>query len=257
MKVVIWCGGRGVRLNEMTEFLPKPIIKVGDNPILWHIMKIYSHYGFKEFVLCLGYKGDMIKDYFVNYPIRNYDFTHTINLKDAFEMHSNVTEDWKITFADTGLDTLTGGRLLKVKKFLENEDMFMITYGDGLADIDINRLVEFHKQKGKMVTVTGGRKHSNWGIIKIDSDNIVESFQQKPLLEDYINIGFMIFNKEIFDFIKEDVEIEEVLRRLSANKQVAMFPHDGFFHSMDTYKEYTDLNTMWNSGNIPWKIWDV
>lgn len=255
MKVVIWCGGRGIRLNEMTEFVPKPIVQIGDRPILWHIMKLYSYFGFKEFVLCLGYKSEMIKDYFLNYPLKAFDFTKSLHLDNSTKIHSNELEDWKITFADTGLETLTGGRLLKVKKFLENDDIFMATYGDGLANININEILEFHKKKGKITTVTGGHPYSKWGMIQADSDNIVKSFWQKPVLTDYINIGFMVFNKEIFDFIKGDTEIEDVFRELVKDGQIAMFPHDGFFHAIDTYRDFLDFNKMWGTGQHPWKVW--
>lgn len=234
MKVVIWCGGRGTRLNEMTELVPKPIIEVGGKPILWHIMKIYSHFGYNEFILCLGYKGDLIKDYFTDVSRK---------------------EDWDITFVNTGLETLTGGRLLKVKKILENEDTFMATYGDGLSDIDINKLLSFHMKKGKMITITGGHPYSKWGMIKTDSNNIIRSFWQKPVLTDYINIGFMVFNKEVFNFIKDDVEIEEVFKKLVEYEQVVMFPHNGFFHAMDTYRDYLDFNKMWETNQTPWKVW--
>jgi len=255
MKVAIWCGGKGIRLNEMTEFIPKPLIKIGERPILWHIMKTYSYFGLNEFVLCLGYKGGMIKDYFLNYPLKSYDFTKTLHTEDV-KIHSTDMEEWMITFADTGLETLTGGRLLKIKKFLENEDVFMATYGDGLADVDINALLKFHKEKGKIVTITGGHPYSKWGMIKTDSDSIVKSFWQKPVLTDYINIGFMIFNKEVFDYMKGDVEIEEVFKELVEESQVAMFKHDGFFHAMDTYRDYLDFNKMWEAKQTPWKVWE-
>lgn len=256
MKVIIWCGGRGTRLNELTDSMPKPIIPIGERPLLWHIMKIYSYFGFKEFVLCLGYKGDVIKDYFLKFPVNAYDFTKTINSKELLEIHSNEIEDWKITFADTGLETLTGGRLLKIKKFLEKDDIFMATYGDGLANININDLLEFHRRKGKIMTVTGGHPYSKWGMIQFDSDNIIKSFWQKPVLTDYINIGFMVFNKEIFDFIKGDIEIEEVFKELIKTGQIVMYPHEGFFHAMDTYRDYQDFNKMWETNQIPpWRIW--
>jgi len=254
MKVVIWCGGRGIRLNEMTEFVPKPIIPIGGRPILWHLMKIYSHFGFNEFVLCLGYKSDAIKQYFLNYPVLASDFTKMLRL-NSVDIHSTNLEDWKITFAETGLETLAGGRLLKVKKFLENEDNFMTTYGDGLANIDINELLEFHKKMGKIGTVTGGHPYSKWGMIKVDSTGLVESFWQKPSLTDYINIGFMVFNKEVFDYIKGDVEVEKVLQELVRDNQLAMFKHEGFFHAMDTYRDYLDFNKMWEINQPPWKIW--
>ncbi len=233
MKVVIWCGGRGTRLNEMTEIMPKPIIEIGEKPILWHLMKIYSTFGIKEFVLCLGYKGNVIKEYF----------------------EKNPEADFKITFVDTGLETLTGGRLSKVRDYLGDEDIFMATYGDGLADVDIGKLLEFHKSKGVIATITGGHPYSKWGMVKFGSDDIVTEFWQKPILTDYINIGFMVFNKEIFNSIDGDVEIETVFNKLVEDKKVAIFKHDGFFHAMDTYRDLIEFDKIWESKNVPWKIW--
>lgn len=254
MKVVILCGGRGTRLNELTEFVPKPIIQIGSKPILWHLMKTYSHYGFKEFILCLGYKGEMIKEYFLKYPLMTNNFTKSLN-SNSFEVHSPDTDDWKITFVDTGLDSLTGERLLNAKKFLENEDVFMVTYGDGLSNVNINELLEFHKRTGKIATITGGHPYSKWGMIKVDSNNIIKSFWQKPVLTDYINIGYIVFNKEVFDYIKAGNEIEEVFVELVKTEQIVMFQHDGFFHAMDTYRDYLEFNKMWESNQAPWKIW--
>lgn len=233
MKVVIWCGGRGTRLNEMTELMPKPIIEIGGKPILWHLMKIYNSFGVNEFVLCLGYKGDVIKNYFKN----------------------NSEKDFKITFVDTGEDTLTGGRLEKVRIYLGDDDIFMATYGDGLADIDVKKLLEFHKKKKTIATVSGAHPYSKWGMIKFDANDMVTGFWQKPVLTDYINIGFMVFDKRIFDFIKGDVEIEAVLKLLVNEKQLSIFKHEGFFHSMDTYRDYLEFENIWNSKKIPWKTW--
>ncbi len=254
MKVVIWCGGRGTRLNELTDIVPKPIIQIGGKPILWHLMKTYSHFGFKEFVLCLGYKGEMIKDYFLNYHLIANDFTKLLG-SNSPQVHSEDTEEWKITFADTGLDTLTGERLLRVKKFVEDDAIFMATYGDGLANVDIKAMLEFHKKTGKIATITGGHPYSKWGMIETGPNNIVKSFRQKPVFTDYINIGFMVFNKEIFDYLKTGIEIEEVFIELVKQGQVAMFRHDGFFHAMDTYRDFLEFNQMWKSNNAPWKIW--
>jgi len=255
MQVVIWCGGRGTRLHEMTEFIPKPLVPIGNRPVLWHIMKIYSHFGFNEFILCLGYKGEMIKDYFLNYPIKVSDFTITLHSKES-KFHSNNLEDWKLTLADTGIETLTAGRLLKIKNFLENGKTFMATYGDGLADIDIDVLLNFHKKMGKIVTITGGHPYSKYGLLEIAHDNIVLSLKQKPKIGEFTNIGFMVFEAEVFDYIKTDTTIEEVLMDLIKDGQVVMYKHENFFHPMDTYKDYEDLNSMSNSGNTPWKIWE-
>ena len=182
------------------------------------------------------------------------DFTKSLS-SNSFELHSSDTDDWKITFVDTGLDSLTGERLLNAKKFLENEDVFMVTYGDGLSNVNISELLNFHKRMGKAATITGGHPYSKWGMIQVDSNNIVKSFHQKPVLTDYINIGYMVLNKEVFDYIKTAGEIEEVFVELVKTEQVAMFQHDGFFHAIDTYRDYLEFNKMWESNKAPWKIW--
>lgn len=256
MKTVILCGGKGTRLKEQTVYIPKPIVKVGDRPILWHIMKIYSHYGFNDFILCLGYKGDLIKDYFLNYEWMSHDFTLNLKSRNNWNTHeSHNIENWNITFADTGLRTLTADRLARVQKYLEGEERFMVTYGDGLADIDIKKLIEFHKKTGKIATITGAHPSSKYGLIQTTNDKIITSFQQKPILEDYINIGFMVFEKDIFKYLGKNRMIEDVFIDLVKLGEIAMFKHEGFFHAMDTYKDYEDLNRIWNSGKVPWKIW--
>jgi len=231
MKTVILCGGFGTRLKEETEFKPKPMVKVGEMPILWHIMKIYSHYGFNDFILALGYKGEMIKDYF-----------------------SNHCNEFNITFADTGLNSLTGERLLKVKSHIK-ENEFMVTYGDGVSDIDINKLVSFHKNQKTVGTITGVHPHSKYGLIKIDKEkNVVTGFDQKPLLHDYVSGGFMIFSKEAFDFFNKG-QMEDGLRNMVKAGQLSVFGHEGFWKPMDTYREKEELDQLWKEGR-PWAVWE-
>ena len=230
---IILCGGMGTRLKEETEFKPKPMVEIGDNPMLWHIMKIYSHYGYTDFILALGFKGDYIKDYFVK---KNY-----------------LISDFNVTFSDTGLETAHGERVLRLKKYI-NSDLFMVTYGDGVADIDINKLVEFHKNKGKIATITGIHPISRWGLIKLDNNDFVTKFDQKPSLYDYVNGGFMIFNRKFFDFLKPGDMIEDALIRLIPQKEITLYRHDTFWYGMDTYRDFLFLNKLWKE-NPKWKIW--
>lgn len=253
-KVVILCGGEGTRLKEHTEFIPKPLVRIGGKPILWHIMKIYSHYGYNDFILCLGYKGDMIKQYFLNYETENFDFT--LSLKDSSVNFSkkHEIEDWNVSCVDTGEKTLTGSRLRNIGNYLDSED-FMVTYGDGVADINIDDLWKFHKSKNKMVTVTGVHPVSKYGLIKFNKGFEVVNFKEKPPLKDLINGGFMVCKREFIDLIKSDCMFEEhILPELSRKKQVAVYKHESFFHSMDTFKDYESLNRIWNE-NASWKIW--
>jgi len=252
---VIFCGGMGTRIKEETEYKPKPMVKIGGQPILWHIMKIYSHYGFKDFILCLGYKGEMIKEYFLRYNWVSQNFSLDLKLRKTDFLNPRLKEDWKIVFADTGLETLTAGRLYKVKEYLEKEDRFMVTYGDGLADIDILKVIEFHQKSGKIATITGGHPSSKYGLVETGPDGLIISFRQKPKLGEYVNIGFMVFEKKIFDYLGRDRMIEDVFLDLAKDKQIVMYQHDGLFHPMDTYKDYLDLNKMWKEGKCPWKIW--
>src|SRR4030042_186675 len=207
---VIFCGGIGTRLKEETEFKPKPAVKIGERPILWHIMKTYSHHGFDDFILCLGYKGEMIKEYFLAHKWLSQDFQLDLETQKINYLDGNLKEDWRIIFADTGLDTLTAGRLYKIKKYLDGQERFMVTYGDGLADIDIPKLMEFHQKSGRIATITGAHPSSKYGILETNSDKSIASFRQKPRLEEYVNIGFMVFEKKIFDYLGQDKMIEEI-----------------------------------------------
>jgi len=257
IKVVILCGGKGTRLKEETEFRPKPLLPIGDKPILWHIMKIYSHYGYKDFILCLGYKGDMIKKYFLDYQWMNNDFTLNLgDKKSSLNHHTQTKEDWSITFANTGETTLTGGRIKKIEKYI-NEDNFMVTYGDGVSNININKLVEFHKKEGKIGTITGVHPSSKYGTVNINQDNIINEFKEKPVLKDIINGGFFVFKKEFFNYIKKDCMLEkEPFEQVIKEKQLALFKHEDFWHCMDTYKDFENLNEMESNGKTPWKIWE-
>jgi glucose-1-phosphate cytidylyltransferase len=258
MKVVILCGGEGTRLREETEYKPKPMVTVGGMPILWHIMKYYSHYGFNEFVLCLGYKGEMIKEFFLNHELMHNDVT--INFRDR--RHDTIhktgeAENWTITFADTGLKTMAGARIKKIEKYIKT-DSFLVTYGDGLSNHDLNAEIAFHRKMGKIATLAGVHPHSKFGMVKAEDDGTIAKFVEKPVLYDYVNGGFYVFQKGIMDYLSADdscVLETKPFERLVEKKQMAMFKHDGFWHSMDTYKDFLDLNAMWDSGVRPWKIW--
>jgi len=257
MKVVILCGGLGTRLREETEFRPKPLVDVGGHPILWHIMKLYAHHGFRDFVLCLGYRGNMIKEYFLNYEAMNNDFTICLGRESRIEYNDNHQEqDFRITLADTGLESMTGGRLKRAQKYIP-DDTFMVTYGDGVSDVDINKLVEFHKGHGKLATVTTFRPISRFGILDINSDNQVQNFIEKPKSDAWASAGYFVFQRQIFDYLDGDQCIleHEPLERLAAERQLVAYNHDGTFFAMDTYREFQILNDLWKSGQAPWKVW--
>jgi glucose-1-phosphate cytidylyltransferase len=252
MKVIILCGGTGTRLREQTEFMPKPLVSVGGKPILWHIMKIYSHYGFNDFILSLGYKGEMIKEYFLNYKWRANDFSMKLDGSKEMTNHTTQMEKWNMTFVDTGLETLTAGRIKKLEKFIDTDD-FMCTYGDGVANVNIGKLHEFHKKRGKIATLTAVHPHSKYGSIKFDKEGIATGFDEKPVLQDWINGGFFAFKKDVFDHIpKEGMFEQTTLPELTKQKQLAIFTHEKFWHCMDTYKDYEELNKIHGSGSIPW-----
>lgn len=257
MKVVILCGGPGTRLREETEFRPKPLVDIGQRPILWHIMKLYAHYGYRDFVLCLGYRGNMIKEYFLNYEAMNNDFTICLGNKERTTYHGGHHEqDFRITLAETGPETMTGGRIKRIQRYID-ADTFMVTYGDGLADLDISELAVFHASHGKAATLTTMRPRSRYGILNLDQAGRVVRFHEKPVLDDWINAGFFVFDRRVFDYLEGDqcVLEREPLERLAAEQQLMAFRHEGFFFAMDTYREYQELNRLWNSGQAPWKVW--
>lgn len=258
MKVVILCGGLGTRLREETEFIPKPMIEIGGKPMIWHIMKIYAYYGFREFILCLGYKGEMIKEYFLNYEGMNNDFTIKLGKPSSVEFHSNHTEDgWRVTLADTGENTMTGSRIKKIERYIDGDE-FMATYGDGLANVDIGNLLELHRRQKKTATLTGVHPLSRFGEV-VEDHGIVKEFIEKPQLsEGYINGGFFVFNRKVFDYLSDGdncVLEKEPMEKLTKQKELAVYPHDGFWQCMDTYRDYKFLQEMWQKGDVPWKVW--
>lgn len=257
MKVVVLCGGLGTRLREETEFRPKPMVEIGGRPILWHIMKYYAQSGFREFVLCLGYRGSVIKEYFLNYEAMNNDFTICLGRQSQIRYNDNHEEQgFQVTLADTGLATMTGGRLKRVEKYVDG-DTFMMTYGDGLANVDINHLLAFHKAHGKLATVTAVTPTSRYGILEMGPEGQVEKFLEKPHIDGFASAGFFVFQRGIFDYLGGDdcVLERQPMERLAADGQLVAYRHNGFFYAMDTYREYQYLNDLWASQQAPWKVW--
>ncbi len=254
MKTIILCGGYGTRMKEETEFKPKPLVLVGAKPILWHIMKIYAYYGFNDFVLALGYKGDMIKNYFLNQRVFINDFTFNTATQDIIYHKKDADDAFQITFVQTGLEALTGERILRVARYITEEE-FMITYADGVANIDIKKLIAFHKKQGTIATITGFHPYSKYGLVKIDDKkNLVLHFEQKPLMYDYVSGGFMVLNKKAFNYF-DDGPMENGLIKLAKKHELSIFKHDGFWKAMDTYKEMEELNDLWKSKR-PWAVWE-
>ena len=256
MKVVIFAGGLGTRMREETEFRPKPMIEIGGRPVLWHIMKVYAKFGFNEFVVCAGYKSHVIKGFFQDYASHSQDFTTTLGDSDSTVFHGeNGEQGWKVTVADTGPTTQTGGRLLKVQQYIGDET-FMCTYGDGIAPVNLPELLDTHERSKKLATMTVTRQHSRFGVVQMDSEGIVSSFREKPLVKDLISIGFFVFEPGIFQLLGEDSVLEnEPLQNLAHSKDLAAYRHDGFWQPMDTYREFIDLNALWEADKAPWKIW--
>ena len=259
MKVVILCGGIGTRLREETEFRPKPLVEIGGRPILWHIMKLFAHHGFQDFVLCLGYRGNMIKEYFLNYEAMNNDFTICLGRQQRIDYHgAHREQDFHLTLTDTGADTATGGRVKMVQKYIGDDDTFIVTYGDGVADVDLRALVEFHQAHGKLATVTMIRPYSRFGVLDVAEGGEVANFAEKPQAMDWASAGFFVFNRGVFDLLSGDdcVLEREPLEQLARDGQLMAYKHDGFFFAMDTYREYTHLNQLWARGSAPWKVWE-
>lgn len=260
MKAVILCGGQGTRLREHTQVLPKPMVEIGGRPMLWHIMKIYSHYGLDEFVLCLGYKGDVIKDYFVNYKLRDTDLE--VRLGDGSEprvLGSRRNDDWTVSLIETGETAQTGARVFRVRDCLGGE-RFCLTYGDGLGSIDIRGLLDFHKKHGKLATVTGVRPPSRFGELELDGDQVI-AFAEKPQVDQsFINGGFFVLEPEFIErYLSDDDSLileREPLQQVAADGELMMFPHKGFWLPMDTYREWKILEDMWEGGTAEWKVWD-
>lgn len=258
MKVVLLAGGFGTRFSEESEFKPKPMIEIGDMPILWHIMKGYSHYGYNEFIICAGYKQHMIKEWFADYFLHTSDITFDFTQGNKIIVHNQHTEPWKVTVVDTGLHTLTGGRIKRVQPYIGNET-FMMTYGDGVCDVNINDLVAFHRSHGKIATLTSVQQKQQKGVLNIGGDNAVYSFREKNASDNtFINAGFMVLNPEIFDYIDGDNTSfeQEPLERVAAEHQLMSYRHTGFWQCMDNRREWMVLEKLWESGNAPWKVWD-
>ena len=256
MKVVILAGGLGTRLSEETGIKPKPMVEIGGMPILWHIMKIYSVYGFNDFVICLGYKGYLIKEFFANYFLHRSDVTIDL-VENSVKVHDSQAEPWKITLVDTGAETMTGGRIKRVQKYIGNEP-FLLTYGDGVSNVNITRLLECHKKQGKYCTVTAVQPAGKFGALIIDNYGIVDSFQEKPKGDkNWINGGFFICEPQVFDYITGDETFWErdPMENLAKQNQLAAYQYEGFWRPMDTLRDKQELEEMWNTGNSPWKIW--
>lgn len=256
MKVVILCGGKGTRLREATEEIPKPLVEIGGRPILWHVLKHYVHFGFRDFVLCLGYKGVKIKEYFLeSNSWRQSDFALSLGNNGAkIKSLATNTQRWNIAFIDTGLDTKTGGRIKRVEPYVKG-DLFMATYADGLADIDINALLEFHRRHGRIATVTAVRPASQFGIMQVEGDGRVAEFMEKPRLNDWVNGGFFVFDRRFFSYLQEDAVLErEPFEQLAIEGEIMAYRHEGYWACMDTYKDTATLNGLWSSRPAPWEM---
>jgi glucose-1-phosphate cytidylyltransferase len=256
MKVVILAGGLGTRLSEETSVKPKPMVEIGGKPILWHIMKIYSHYGYNEFIICLGYKGYFIKEFFANYFLHQSDVTFDLS-SNKMEIHNNSSEPWKVTLIDTGDATMTGGRILRVKEYIDDET-FMLTYGDGVANVDITKLVDFHQTQKKLATLTAVQPAGRFGSLIIDATHTVKQFVEKPNGDgSWINGGFFVLEPAVFDCIEGDsVSFEKKpLERLAAKNQLMAYQHKGFWMPMDKLSDKVELEKLWQTGNAPWRIW--
>ena len=257
MKVILLAGGFGTRISEESQFKPKPMIEIGGKPILWHIMKEYSYYGFNDFIICAGYRQHMIKEWFADYYLHNSDVTFDLST-NKMEVHNNYSEPWRVTLVDTGLNTMTGGRIRRIEPYVKGET-FMMTYGDGVSNVDLDALVKFHESHGKIATITTVNIGQVKGVLDIDQDNNITSFREKDDNDgSLINGGFMVLNPEIFQYLDGDDTIFErtPMQRLAAEGQLKSFYHDGFWQCMDTQREMKKLEELWQSGKAPWKIWD-
>jgi len=259
MKVVILAGGLGTRISEESHLKPKPMITIGDQPILWHIMKYYSCFGFQDFVICCGYKGHMIKEYFADYYLYRSDVTFDFSAENRMTVHENVAEPWRVTLVDTGLNTQTGGRIMRVRKYIGDEP-FMLTYGDGLSDVDLNALLERHRASGKTVTLTGVQPGGRFGVLDLDEAGTTVSGFREKAREDggWINGGFMVMEPEIFDYLSEDegcVLERGPMETLAREGRLGIYKHNGFWQCMDTQRDRGRLETLWIRGNAPWKKW--
>ena len=258
IQTLILCGGQGTRLHEETEYRPKPMVEIGGRPILWHIMKLYAAHGFNDFVICLGYKGELIKDYFLNYEARNNDFTICLGKRESIRYHNGHQESgWRITLADTGAETMTGSRIKRAATYITS-NTFMVTYGDGVSNLDLRQLLAYHRKCGTIGTVTGVRPSSRFGELLTSGDRVVQ-FSEKPQThEGLINGGFFVFERAFLDYLSSgpDCVMEaEPLERLARDGQLSVYQHEGFWQCMDTYRDLRHLTELWNSGNAAWKVW--
>ncbi len=254
LPLVVLAGGLGTRLRESTEFKPKPMVEIGNKPILWHIMKTYSLYNVNDFIICAGYKSDQIKQYFLNYKELNYDFSINTTSRDI-KFFSSSIENWNVTVADTGDATNTGGRIFKVRDYID-QDTFLCTYGDGIADIDIKKLIDFHKSHKKLATVTVVKQPSRFGVVELTENSSVKLFKEKPLLEGWVSAGFFVFEKKFLEYLQIDSVLEkEPLNRLAEENQLMAYKHEGFWQSMDTYREQLLLNELIQNNQAPWVKW--
>jgi glucose-1-phosphate cytidylyltransferase len=258
MKVVLLAGGFGTRISEESHLKPKPMIEIGEKPILWHIMKQYSYYGFKEFVVCCGYKQHVIKEWFADYYLHNSDITFDFTAGNKMIVHSNVAEPWKVTLVDTGLNTMTGGRVKRIQPYIGDEP-FLLTYGDGVSNVNIRDEVEFHKKHGKLVTMTTVNIGQRFGVLEIEEDNQISAFREKADSDgSMINAGFLVCNPGVFDYLEGDSTVFEKapLENIAKDGELMAYKHDGFWKCMDTQRDKMQLEEMWMSGNAPWKVWD-
>ncbi len=258
MKVVILAGGFGTRISEESHLKPKPMIEIGERPILWHIMKTYSHYGFNDFIICLGYKGYAIKEYFAHYFLHEADVTFDFCDENRQIVHCNHAEPWKVTLANTGLHTMTGGRVKRIRQYVGNEP-FMLTYGDGVGNVDIGKLVAFHQAHGKIATLTSVQPSGRFGALELNDQNVVTGFQEKPQGDGgWINGGFFVLQPEVFDTIADDSTIFErgPMEKLAQQHELVAYKHDGFWQPMDTMRDKDQLENLWQTNKAPWKIWE-
>jgi len=256
MKVVLLAGGSGTRIFEESQYRPKPMVEIGGLPILWHIMKCYSHYGFNDFVICAGYKQHMIKEWFADYFLHTSDITFNFTNGNNLVIHDQKTEPWKVTVVDTGLETMTGGRIKRIQKYVDNEPFFM-TYGDGVCDVDINKLLEFHREKGKKATLTAVRMAQRFGVLDVKGGS-VRAFREKSRKDtDIINAGFMVLEPSIFEYLEGDSTVfeREPLSQLAAEGELSSYLHSGFWQCMDTKLEHSQLEKLLETGQAPWKVW--
>lgn len=258
MKVVILCGGFGTRIRDVADNIPKPMIPVGGYPILWHIMKYYSLFGHNEFILCLGHQGNVIKEFFLNYEVNTSDFTLNLGDKTSIRFHNQIDEkDWKITFAETGEKAMTGARIKKIKKYIGDDQTFMLTYGDGLSDVNINQLIAYHHNHARILTLTGVRPAGRFGEIHCTDEGVISEFNEKPqTVEGRINGGYFVCNRGLFDYLTDNDDLvfeKEPMIKLVKDKQLMQFNHNGFWQPMDTYREYVLLNSLYENNNAPWE----